>query len=266
MVAGRYPADACCALSRFLPLPDVMRRYTRGFDQFRGAAITAPVLPMPNFGADPLQWVIGAVNALMKRQPAAQDLLAQHAGRTVHLYVGQPRFALTIGHDGTLSAADAAVLPDVTLRVDVVRLLQSGWMPGRPLPESTGLLHVTGDAAMAQTLSTLARHWRPDLEDLLSEMVGDVAAVQIARGARSLARGLFEAGEKFTQNLAEFLAYETRDLTPGPVLQTWQQQFQSYKRQMIEMDQKVGQLSRRLHEVETARTRKGPRSAQGDGA
>lgn len=243
-----------------------MRRYTRGFNQFRGAAITPPALPLPKLGADPALWVISALNALMRHQPAARDLLAQHAGRTVHLYVGQPRFALTIGHDGSLGAADMAVIPDVTLRVDLARLLQTGWIPGRPMPESAGLFHVTGDAAMAQSLSTLARHWRPDLEDLLAEIVGDVAAVQMTRGARAIARGLFEAGEKLTQNLAEFLAYESRDLTPGPALQSWQQQLQSYKRQLIEMDQKVDQLSMRLQAVEVVRSRRGPESGQGDGA
>lgn len=238
-----------------------MRRYTRGFAQFRGAAINSSALSLPKPGAQPVSWVIGAVNALMRRQPAAQELLAQHAGRTVHIHIGQPRFALTVCHDGSLDVADDSIMPDVTLRVDVTRLLQSGWTPGRALPESAGLFHITGDAALAQSLSTLARHWRPDLEDLLAEFVGDIPAVQIVRTARGFLHALFETGEKLTQNVAEFLAYESRDLTARPVLETWQRQLQSHTRSLSEMDQRLEVLFNRLRAIEAGRPSRRVQSA-----
>jgi ubiquinone biosynthesis protein UbiJ len=84
-----------------------------------------------------------------------------------------------------------------------------------PKPESAirvGAVHIQGDAEIAQAFSELLTHARPDFEEELSRVVGDVAAHQIgnlARTAFGLAR---RAGDTLAQNVAEFLQEEGRDV------------------------------------------------------
>lgn len=164
--------------------------------------------------------------------------------------------ALTIGHDGRLSAADSRVIPDVTLRVDASRLAQSGWRPGDEWPEVAGLLHVTGDAAVAQTLSTLAKHWRPELEDLLAEKTGDIPAVLLVRGVKAIFKGAIEASGNLSQNVVEYLSYETKELTPITVMQTLMTQHSQHQTNLGEMERRLTALSLRIKVLEANRERR----------
>lgn len=228
-----------------------MRRYTRAFANNRGAAINPSRLPFTTPVVDPAKGLVSVFNALIARQPAAMALLAQHAGRTFHVCVSGLTVALTICHDGSLAVADSAVVADVTLRIDVGQLLRSGWVPGRPWPDQPGLLHVSGDAAMAQTLSTLARHWRPELEDILADRIGDVAAVRVVRGVAGLVKGIAASGSKLSQNLAEYLAYETRTLTPQALMQPARQQLAQHTEHIKGLENRLDQIRRRLDSLES---------------
>lgn len=75
-----------------------------------------------------------------------------------------------------------------------------------------GALHVQGDAEVAQAFSELLKAAQPDLEEELSRIVGDVAAHQIGNAARTAIGFGRRALDTFTQNLAEFLTEESRDL------------------------------------------------------
>ncbi len=84
-----------------------------------------------------------------------------------------------------------------------------------PAPEAavrTGSVHIQGDAEVAQTFSELLRQARPDLEEELSHLVGDVFAHQLGRAARSALGFARHAGDTFTQNLSEYLQEEGRDV------------------------------------------------------
>src|SRR5690606_8430962 len=59
-----------------------------------------------------------------------------------------------------------------------------------PQPENavrSGSVHIQGDAEVAQAFSELFKHARPDLEEELSRVIGDVAAHQVGNVARSMA-------------------------------------------------------------------------------
>lgn len=76
----------------------------------------------------------------------------------------------------------------------------------------TGAVHIEGDAEVAQAFSELLKAARPDLEEELSRVVGDVAAHQIGNVARSVLAFGRRASDTFTQNVAEYLQEEGRDL------------------------------------------------------
>lgn len=83
-----------------------------------------------------------------------------------------------------------------------------------PAPETalrTGSVHIHGDAEIAQTFSELLKRARPDLEEELSRVIGDVAAHQVGNVARSALGFARRAADTFAQNVSEYLQEEGRD-------------------------------------------------------
>jgi len=84
-----------------------------------------------------------------------------------------------------------------------------------PAPESAirgGSIQIQGDAEVAQAFSELLKQAQPDLEEELSRVIGDVAAHQIGNTARAMFGFGKRAVDTFTQNVAEYLQEEGRDL------------------------------------------------------
>lgn len=82
-------------------------------------------------------------------------------------------------------------------------------------PESqirSGVVRMEGDAEVAQSFQNLLKAARPDLEEELSRLVGDVAAHQMGSLARSALSFGQKASRTFGQNLTEYLQEESRDL------------------------------------------------------
>lgn len=76
----------------------------------------------------------------------------------------------------------------------------------------SGAVHIEGDAEVAQTFSELLKRARPDLEEELSRVIGDVAAHQVGNATRSVFALGRRAADTFAQNVAEYLQEEGRDL------------------------------------------------------
>src|SRR5690606_42134050 len=75
-----------------------------------------------------------------------------------------------------------------------------------------GWIRDDAGAEVAQTFSELIKHARPDLEEELSHLIGDVAAHQLGTTARSLLGFTRRAAATFAQNLSEYLQEEGRDV------------------------------------------------------
>ena len=76
----------------------------------------------------------------------------------------------------------------------------------------SGKVRIEGDAEIAQAFRELLEHTRPDFEEELAQVVGDVAARRVA----NLARGVLDFGRRATDSLvtsaAEYLQEEGRDV------------------------------------------------------
>ncbi|UOD50674.1 ubiquinone biosynthesis accessory factor UbiJ [Orrella daihaiensis] len=197
----------------------------------------------------PKQAVCVVLNRLFQQQPAVLELLAQHAGSSFHLVAAPIDAAIKIGHDGKLAPADPALVPDVMLTIDTGRLWAEGWRPGQPFSERAGLVHVSGDAAMAQTLSTLAKSWRPDIEDLLSHYVGDFASVQLISVTKRLAGLASEFAKRTSQNIAEYAAYEAQLVLPDAPLREHTSELAALKRRLDDLHNQVEALDARTQRL-----------------
>lgn len=76
----------------------------------------------------------------------------------------------------------------------------------------SGGIHIEGSAEIAQAFSDLLAAARPDLEEELSRVIGDVAAHQVGNAARTLLEFGRRAAGTLAQNVAEYLQEEGRDV------------------------------------------------------
>jgi ubiquinone biosynthesis protein UbiJ len=164
------------------------------------------------------------LNRGLPRSPRAQQLCAELAGRKVAVTVAPAQFGdvahvlvESTGRSLKLSVIKASALasspPDATVTGGPVSLLAlSGSSPEAVLQR--GDVRIDGDAELAQKFRTLAMLLRPDLEEELSLVLGDVPAHQIGRFARRVFGWTRKAATTTVRNAAEYLAHESRDLVP----------------------------------------------------
>jgi ubiquinone biosynthesis accessory factor UbiJ len=160
------------------------------------------------------------LNRGLPRSPRAQQLCAELAGRKVAVAIaGSPRCVLieSTGLTLKLSAVTAEALAgipvDATLSGGPFSLLAlSGAAPEAVLQR--GAVRIEGDAELAQKFRELALLLRPDLEEELSQVLGDVPAHQVGRFARAALGWTRKAAATTVLNVAEYLGHERRDLVP----------------------------------------------------
>jgi ubiquinone biosynthesis protein UbiJ len=143
----------------------------------------------------------------------ARGLLAEIAGRSIEFRVTATpiRLRVAAGAQGISIRAAGDIAPDATIEgtpLTFARLARGDAMQSL----RAGGAQVSGDAEIAQGFQKLFAAARPDFEEELSRLTGDVAAHEIAGFARgALAFGL-RARDTFAANVAEYLTEESHDL------------------------------------------------------
>ena len=153
------------------------------------------------------------LNRGLPRSPRAQQLCAELTGRSVAVEVREITRLLLESTGSTLRITRGAAGADAEIVGGPFGLLALG----AEHPEAVlqrGDVEIRGDTELAQKFRELVLLLRPDLEEELSGLIGDVPAHQIGRFAR-MARGWFHAAARTTaENLAEYLAHERQHLIP----------------------------------------------------
>ena len=167
------------------------------------------------------------LNRGLPRSPRAQQLCAELAGRRVGIAIApmQSGYVLieSTGVSLKLSAVTAAGTPADGPPPDAPH---DAIVTGGPLsllallghaPEAVlqrGDVRIDGDAELAQKFRELALLLRPDLEEELSLVLGDVPAHQLGRFARAALGWTRKAATTTVRNVAEYLGHERQDLVP----------------------------------------------------
>lgn len=155
----------------------------------------------------------GLLNRTIADSTSAVALCRKLSGRVLALHVTGMELSIFCRSDGQqLALATKHEGPvDATISGSPLALLGLVTKP----PESqirSGVVRIEGDAEAAQGFQNLLKAARPDLEEELSRIVGDVAARQIGSMARSALGFGQKATRTFGQNLAEYLQEESRDV------------------------------------------------------
>ena len=101
--------------------------------------------------------------------------------------------------------------PDCMIRALPLGLLRAG-VTVRADALSAGGAEVHGDPVVAQDFQRLLNLARPDWEEELSRLIGDVAAHQLGTVARGLAGWGLKATDTLVQDAGEFLTEESRQV------------------------------------------------------
>jgi ubiquinone biosynthesis protein UbiJ len=168
----------------------------------------------------PAQAMALALNTLTQQQVWAAQRLSQHAGKTVRIALAGFELNWRIESDGKLVHDAESVTPDVTLEILLEKLSPLALVGQARRPDIAEYVHVSGQAALAQVMSDLARDCRPDPEDALSQWLGDVPARRIEQGVRQALSNARTLGSSLTQNVAEYLSEETDALVGQPAMLT----------------------------------------------
>jgi ubiquinone biosynthesis protein UbiJ len=153
------------------------------------------------------------LNRGLPRSPRAQQLCAELVGRRIAVEVREIARVLveSTGNSLRLTRGDAAA--DVEIVGGPFGLLALGGDSPQSVLQRADV-QIRGDAELAQKFRELALLLRPDLEEELSLVLGDVPAHQVGRFARMVLGWSRRAAATTVQNFAEYLAHEQRDLVP----------------------------------------------------
>jgi ubiquinone biosynthesis accessory factor UbiJ len=151
------------------------------------------------------------LNRGLPRSPRARQLCAALGGRSVAIVV--PDIArLRVSSTGeTLVVRRDEAPADATMRGGLVSLLALTGGSAEAIIQR-GDVAISGDSDVAERFRELVQLLRPDPEEELSLLIGDVPAHQLGRLARLGASFSARAADTTLRNLAEYWAHERGDL------------------------------------------------------
>lgn len=161
------------------------------------------------------------IETLLNRNIAAsaraRGLLAQVAGRSVELRLAATPVRLRVtAAEGGISIGTGGDAPaDATIEGTPLALARLAFDEDAEAVRAGGV-QLSGDAEVAQAFQRLFIAARPDLEEELSRLTGDVAAHEIARAARGAVAFARKARSTFGRNVAEYLTEESHDVPTRP--------------------------------------------------
>ena len=160
-----------------------------------------------------LRPVARLINRQIAMKTPARELCEQLDGRVIAVRVRDSGLAMYFLVDpaGLSLSGDFDGEPDVVVSGSLLKLAAMAGQSGENAVRD-GSIDVTGDAEVAQSFQRLLRHARPDLEEELSSVVGDVAAHSLGQLVRGLGEWGRQAGSTLQQNLGEYLQEESRAL------------------------------------------------------
>jgi ubiquinone biosynthesis protein UbiJ len=201
--------------------------------------------------ASPLDVLLGQLAASLNRNVAQSDraatLARQLEGRVLALALeGTPLTLWFVVNDGRVAIASRHEgAPDARLAGTPFSLLS---LVGRGAPDRvrTAGIRIDGDAEVAQRFQGLLQLAQPDFEEELARVIGDVAAHQVA----NLARGFLDWGRKaadsFSQNVAEYLQEEGRDVPTRVELDEFLEAVDHLRNDADRLEARLARLESRL--------------------
>jgi len=186
------------------------------------------------------------VNHYIGESSAAQDRLRALAGRS--LAVQLQGFGLTLRLDAeetqlTISGVTGKDIEAATATIRGTPLALMGLLRASDTADfATSGAELSGDTGTAEAFAELLRLARPELEEELSHIVGDVLAHELAQSARRMAGWGERALSALTMNTSEFLQEEIRQLPPRLEVERFSREVERLREDTDRAAQRVDRL------------------------
>jgi ubiquinone biosynthesis protein UbiJ len=159
-----------------------------------------------------LRPVAKVLNRNIRESTPARELCAQLSGTVVAIRVRDTALAayFVVSDDALDVVASTDADPDTIICGSLITLARMAGESGEAAVRD-GSLDLSGDAELANQFQQLLSFAKPDLEEELSGVVGDVAAHRLGEFARGLGRWGQDARSTMGANIREYLQEESRD-------------------------------------------------------
>ena len=150
------------------------------------------------------------INRQVQAKTPARELCEELNGKVIAVRVRDTGLAMyfAVDEDGLTLSLDGPE-PDLAITGTLLSLAGLAASGGEGALRD-GSFEIAGDVYTAQAFQKLMSYGRPDLEEELSGLVGDVAAHGIGDAARSFGRWVSEARGTMRQNMSEYLQEESQ--------------------------------------------------------
>ena len=150
------------------------------------------------------------LRTLLSTAPWAAQRLQPFAGCHIALELGGLLVPFVIDAEGI-----PALSPTRPERADLTIRMPLGALPLLLTDQTVALrqLHLEGNSGLAAEVGFLAKNFRPDLEELLSRVVGDVLAHRMAQTARVGGRWAQDSLRRLSESVSEYATEEARLVT-----------------------------------------------------
>ncbi len=165
---------------------------------------------------DALEAALGPIARLLNRNISestpARELCTKLSGTTVAVRVRDTALAayFVVQDDALNVVASSSEEPDVVITGSIITLARMAGQSGEAAIRD-GSLDLTGDAETANQFQQLLSFAKPDVEEELSGIIGDVAAHRLGEIARGVGRWGRGARSTMGANIREYLQEESRD-------------------------------------------------------
>ncbi len=161
----------------------------------------------------PLVIVEQILNGHVQESTAALDLLSSLHGKSLGVEVRGPGVTIVVSAENEKLRLEFAKDSSATATVSGTPLALLASLRGDALSgfKDSGIA-ISGDAEAAEDFSTLLRLARPDLEEQLSHLAGDVVAHRIGSTVRNARDWSRQAVSALGMNTTEYLQEESRQV------------------------------------------------------
>jgi len=159
-----------------------------------------------------LRPIASLLNRNISESTPARELCSALSGTVVAVRVRDTALAAYfLVDDDVLNVVSSTEKdPDVVITGSIITLARMMGQSGEAAIRD-GSLELTGDAELAGQFQQLLSYARPDVEEEISGIVGDVAAHRIGEFARGVGRWGRAARSTMGANIREYLQEESRD-------------------------------------------------------
>lgn len=192
------------------------------------------------------QIAVSLLNALLRREDWALKKTRLHAGKLLRLNLASLSLLVTILPSGEFELSTQELKPNVTLTLsdDAMRQIPQLWNEYKNLDDIAAMMHIEGEAGLAQLVSDLAQNLRWDIEAELNQLLGPFMASLVISGfkkAQSLGQQL---GQKGLAKTKDFLSQDYHVIVQRPVVDALKEDVQSLSQSLHRLEQRIQKLQK----------------------